>query len=220
MITYKGLPAPVISNHVSREMSRKTYADGTQFQIWWIDIVANTGTYIDTSFRRYDEGHDLVMLPLAKDDSVISLERTNRPSRNFPTIASKSSQVGMPYFSNVRTASKRHGANFSKPCRVKGSAESADRSSVSRSRLTQAGASLARGLWARDPYLSVSLLLSGCRPKPDYAVAAEAARPIVRTIQQGRRSRRECRRGRDGPMRSDLTRSGVDYDDHRADGAG
>jgi kynurenine formamidase len=64
MITYKGLPAPVISDHLSREDSQKTYAPGTEFQIGKIEMVANTGTYLDSPFHRYAEGVDLAGLDL------------------------------------------------------------------------------------------------------------------------------------------------------------
>jgi arylformamidase len=59
LITYKGLPAPVICDYLSREQSRQVYADGTEFQIGRIDMVANTGTYIDCPFHRYEHGKDL-----------------------------------------------------------------------------------------------------------------------------------------------------------------
>src|SRR5690606_32559658 len=52
-ITYKGLPAPLICDYLSREASRANYADGTEFQIGRIDMVSNTGTYIDTPFHRF-----------------------------------------------------------------------------------------------------------------------------------------------------------------------
>ncbi len=64
MTTYKGLPGPVISDHLSREASRTRYAAGTEFQIGKIEMVANTGTYIDSPFHRYAEGNDLAGLPL------------------------------------------------------------------------------------------------------------------------------------------------------------
>ncbi len=57
--TYKGLPAPVICDYLSREASRKLYEPGTEFQIGKIEMVSNTGTYIDTPFHRYAHGHDL-----------------------------------------------------------------------------------------------------------------------------------------------------------------
>jgi kynurenine formamidase len=59
MVTFKGLPGPVICDYLSREASRKNYTDGTEFQIGRIDMVANTGTYIDSPFHRYADGKDL-----------------------------------------------------------------------------------------------------------------------------------------------------------------
>lgn len=59
LITYKGLPAPVICDYLSREDSRKFYDEGTEFQIGKIDMVSNTGTYIDCPFHRYANGKDL-----------------------------------------------------------------------------------------------------------------------------------------------------------------
>lgn len=65
MVTYKGLPAPVICDYLSREASRDHYAAGTEFQIGKIEMVANTGTYVDSPFHRYADGKDLSELPLA-----------------------------------------------------------------------------------------------------------------------------------------------------------
>ena len=59
MITYKGLPAPKIASYLSREESRSHYSGGTEFFIGTINMVANTGTYLDTPFHRYDNGKDL-----------------------------------------------------------------------------------------------------------------------------------------------------------------
>jgi kynurenine formamidase len=64
MITYKGLPAPLVCDHLSREQSRGIYAPGTEFQIGRIEMVANTGTYLDTPFHRYADGFDLSGLAL------------------------------------------------------------------------------------------------------------------------------------------------------------
>src|SRR5713226_9656117 len=64
LVTYKGLPAPVICDYLSRENSRKIYAPGTEFQIGKIEMVANTGTYMDSPFHRYADGKDLSELPL------------------------------------------------------------------------------------------------------------------------------------------------------------
>lgn len=62
--TYKGLPAPIICDYLSREESRKRYAPGTEFQIGKIEMVANTGTYIDCPFHRYADGKDLSQVDL------------------------------------------------------------------------------------------------------------------------------------------------------------
>ena len=64
MITYKGLPAPIICDYLSREASRARYAPGTEFQIGKIEMVANTGTYLDCPFHRYPGGDDLSQLKL------------------------------------------------------------------------------------------------------------------------------------------------------------
>jgi arylformamidase len=71
MITYKGLPAPVICDFLSREESRKHYAEGTEFNIGKIEMVANTGTYVDSPFHRFADGIDLAELPL---ESLADLE--------------------------------------------------------------------------------------------------------------------------------------------------
>lgn len=59
MITYRGLPVPAISDWLSREASAARYAPGTTFQIGKIDMLANTGTYIDAPFHRYADGADV-----------------------------------------------------------------------------------------------------------------------------------------------------------------
>ncbi|HXG39254.1 MAG TPA: cyclase family protein [Bacteroidota bacterium] len=71
MVTYKGLPAPVISDYMSRAASNGRYAPGTEFHIGKIEMVANTGTYIDSPFHRYADGGDLADLPLR---SIANLE--------------------------------------------------------------------------------------------------------------------------------------------------
>ncbi len=89
MITYKGLPAPVICDFLSREASRARYAAGTEFQIGKIEMVANTGTYVDSPFHRYPSGKDLSQLPL---ESLADLEclvarvssRKERPIDRLP----------------------------------------------------------------------------------------------------------------------------------------
>ncbi|MCF6216026.1 MAG: cyclase family protein [Emcibacter sp.] len=65
MITYKGLPAPIICDYLSREASEQIYEDGTSFHIGRIDMVANTGTYLDAPFHRFEAGKDLSELDLS-----------------------------------------------------------------------------------------------------------------------------------------------------------
>ncbi|WP_223620412.1 cyclase family protein [Lysobacter sp. ESA13C] len=59
LVTYPGMPAAYICDYLSRESSREIYAEGTQFHIGRIDMVANTGTYIDCPSHRYEHGADL-----------------------------------------------------------------------------------------------------------------------------------------------------------------
>lgn len=64
MVTYKGLPAPLICDFLTREASKAYYAEGTTFHIGTIEMAGNTGTYIDSPFHRYANGKDLSELPL------------------------------------------------------------------------------------------------------------------------------------------------------------
>lgn len=64
LITYKGLPAPQMCDFWSREQSKDFYENGESFQIGQITMVANTGTYLDTPFHRYENGKDLAAIEL------------------------------------------------------------------------------------------------------------------------------------------------------------
>jgi kynurenine formamidase len=81
MTTYKGLPGPVICDFWTREGSQANYDDGSSFQIGRIDMVANTGTYVDAPFHRYADGADLADLDLS---SLANLEGivVRRPFEN------------------------------------------------------------------------------------------------------------------------------------------
>ncbi|GAB4056314.1 cyclase family protein [Spirosoma litoris] len=59
LVTYKGLPAPIVCDYLSRENSRLFYEAGTEFQIGKIEMVTNTGTYLDCPFHRFEHGKDL-----------------------------------------------------------------------------------------------------------------------------------------------------------------
>lgn len=81
METYRGLPGPAICDFWTREASAANYEDGSTFQIGRIDMVANTGTYVDAPFHRYADGCDLADLPLS---SIAQLEGvvSHRPHEN------------------------------------------------------------------------------------------------------------------------------------------
>lgn len=92
-VTYKGLPAPVICDYLSREESKKFYSEGTSFQIGKIEMVSNTGTYIDCPFHRYENANDLSETPLehfAELNGIIVRipfqERLNIDSGFFKTL--------------------------------------------------------------------------------------------------------------------------------------
>ncbi|MUK90625.1 cyclase family protein [Ornithinibacillus sp. L9] len=78
LITYKGLPAPIICDYLSREESKQYYEEGTEFQIGKIEMVSNTGTYVDVPFHRFADGKDLSQISINKmaglDGIVIQIE--------------------------------------------------------------------------------------------------------------------------------------------------
>jgi arylformamidase len=90
MITFKELPAPIICDFLSREASRKNYTEGTEFHIGKIEMVANTGTYVDSPFHRFADGIDLAQLPL---ESLVDLDgvvvRVEHYGRAIPAEAFK-----------------------------------------------------------------------------------------------------------------------------------
>jgi kynurenine formamidase len=83
MVTYPGLPVPVISDWLSRDASQARYAPGTTFQIGKIELVANTGTYIDAPSHRYERGKDVADFPLAAvaDLEGVVVRATERDGR-------------------------------------------------------------------------------------------------------------------------------------------
>ncbi|MCE5243516.1 MAG: cyclase family protein [Desulfobacteraceae bacterium] len=73
LVTYRGLPATVIADHLSRVASRGHYAPGTEFQISRIEMVASTGTYLDCPFHRYEDGKDVAGVAL---EDMVDLKGT------------------------------------------------------------------------------------------------------------------------------------------------
>ena len=66
MVTYPGLPTPVVEDHLSREAAEQIYGPGITFQIGLVTMCTNTGTYLDVPFHRYADGHDLADLDLGR----------------------------------------------------------------------------------------------------------------------------------------------------------
>jgi arylformamidase len=66
LTTFPGLPGPVITSHLTWEESRSRYAEGTEFSFDRIDLLGQTGTYLDSPRHRYAGGTDLAGLPLER----------------------------------------------------------------------------------------------------------------------------------------------------------
>ena len=96
LITYKGLPAPIICDYLSRENSKKIYDECTTFQIGKIEMVTNTGTYIDCPFHRFEDGKDL---------SEVALERfANLPCVTIDAVGH--SEIRIHFFENIDLSGK------------------------------------------------------------------------------------------------------------------
>ena len=95
MLTYKGLPAPVMCDFLSRSESRSLYENGAEFSIQTIKMVGNTGTYLDSPFHRYADGKDLADLPLA---SVAHLDAV--------VVKSNDMAIGPDAFEGIEFAGK------------------------------------------------------------------------------------------------------------------
>ncbi len=89
METYPGLPGPAISDFLSREASGSRYAAGTTFQIGRVDMVVNTGTYVDAPFHRFERGADIAGLPLERlaDVEGVVIDASNRCGRSIDRSA-------------------------------------------------------------------------------------------------------------------------------------
>jgi kynurenine formamidase len=87
MVTYKGLPAPLVCDFLSREASRAVYAPGTEFHIGRLEMVANTGTYLDAPFHRFESGADVSELPIERVANVPGVVVRVEPGRRAVTRA-------------------------------------------------------------------------------------------------------------------------------------
>ena len=88
MVTYRGMLAPTISDWLSRDASRARYSAGTTFQIGKIELLANTGTYIDAPFHRYEGAKDVAGYPLeaVADLPGIVVHATERAGRALDAL--------------------------------------------------------------------------------------------------------------------------------------
>lgn len=66
-----GYPVPEVSDFLTYEESESRYAPGVTFHIGRVDMVANTGTYMDSPAHRYAGKADISALPI---DLVADLE--------------------------------------------------------------------------------------------------------------------------------------------------
>src|SRR5882757_2467794 len=87
LVTYKGLPSPVICDYLSREQSKANYEAGTEFQIGNIEMVTNTGTYIDCPFHRFENGKDLSEIELERfadlDAITVNAENVTKIDKSY-----------------------------------------------------------------------------------------------------------------------------------------
>ncbi len=98
VVTYKGLPAPVICDYLSREASRANYAEGTEFQIGRIDMVSNTGTYVDCPFHRLADGKDLSEMALSRLVDIPAVV-VRAPYKHY-------TEIGVRHFEELDVAGK------------------------------------------------------------------------------------------------------------------
>lgn len=97
MTTYPGLPGPRIGAHLTREESRAHYAPGTEFHIGRIDMVANTGTYLDAPWHRFPSGYDIASVPLHRVADVpgVRVDLTRRVGESGPAIGPEVLAAGL-----------------------------------------------------------------------------------------------------------------------------
>jgi kynurenine formamidase len=118
MTTYKGLPGPRICDYWTREHSAQFYDDGASFQIGRIDMVANTGTYLDAPFHRFEQGADLGALRLEQLASlpglVVRSAATAVDADAFEgrDVAGKAVLVDTGWDRHWRTEAYQHGHPF------------------------------------------------------------------------------------------------------------
>jgi len=95
LVTYPGLPAPVITPHLTRADSRAHYEPGTEFAMDVITMIGNTGTYLDSPYHRFADGPDLAGLDLAGlvDVPAEVVHLTDLGTRGIPVEALRGREV-------------------------------------------------------------------------------------------------------------------------------
>lgn len=80
MVTYPGLPGPTISTYVSRQESAQRLGTGVSFHIGRIEMVSNTGTYLDAPYHFHAEGADIAQLALERlvDVPIVTIRARDR----------------------------------------------------------------------------------------------------------------------------------------------
>jgi arylformamidase len=73
MDTYPGLPAPSVALHTAHLGTRPEGGVAPGFAVGRIDLVGNTGTYLDSPYHRFPDGDDVADLPL---DRLVALPTT------------------------------------------------------------------------------------------------------------------------------------------------
>ncbi len=98
LVTYAGLPAPIVTPHLTREESKKVYADGVEFQMDIVTMIGNTGTYLDSPFHRFEGGADLAALPL---ETLV-----DQPAEVFHVEGAPERGIGAEIFRNRNVSGK------------------------------------------------------------------------------------------------------------------
>jgi len=80
LVTYPGLPAPALSDHLTHQASASHYAPGTTFHMTRVELLGNTGTYVDAPAHRVEGGADVAALPL---DRLAALEGALVPAEGL-----------------------------------------------------------------------------------------------------------------------------------------
>jgi arylformamidase len=107
MVTYPGLPAPVVATHLSREAAEHVYGPGVTFHIGMVTMCTNTGTYLDVPFHRFADGHDLAALALERVAGVPAVCLDRRDSTAIDLAGEDLDHLG-GHAVLVRTDHSRH----------------------------------------------------------------------------------------------------------------